>query len=104
MVFLRQMEIGNNRDQSIRKGILTDLLKENFEEVIQMLDIQYSKEAELRIIRQEGEAIGEARGKILGEEAKAMEISRNGISNGIRLETLKLLTGIDIHTLNQIRP
>ena len=57
----RQMEAGDKRDRAIRKAveicieenILVDFLKENYEEVIKMFDIQYSKEAENRAIREE---------------------------------------------------
>ena len=106
----RQMETGSNRDQAIRKGIeicleegiLTDLLKENYEEVIQMLDIQYSKEAEFRIIRQEGEAIGEARGEARGEERKAIEVAKNFLELGIPIETVASATGLDIEKLKTL--
>ena len=52
--------------------------------------------------RQEGQQIGREEGQQIGEEKKAIEIARNALTNGLSIEVIHDITGLDIETINRL--
>jgi len=75
-------------DSCIKKGILTEFLKENYLEVAKMLNWEYNAETERRVLFNEAKAEGKAEGKVEGAELLASLINE-GMSVEDALKTLK---------------
>ena len=101
---------GYNQDQAISiaidlcitENILSDFLKENYQEVAKMLNLQYDQEAEHRAIRQEGvdEGIEQERAKA---EAEKIRIVKNFLSMGLSVEDIAKGTGVPIGIIESLK-
>ena len=63
----------------LKKGMLTDYFKENAQEVIKMIKLEYSFKDELKFARKEGKAEGREEGKAEGQNY-ILELMAQGLS------------------------
>ena len=108
------MRQGLTRDKAIQAGIkyciandiLSEFLKTYYEEVAEMLNLQYDQEAEFRAIRQEAreEGLKEGReeGIEQGIEQGKLETARNLLKMGLTLEQVMEGTGLDLEFLQKL--
>jgi len=98
---------GYNQDQAIsiaidiciKENILSEFLKENYQEVAKMLNLQYDQEAEHRAIRSEGIELGIEQ----GEHRKAIEMAKKMLDDKLPLETILEYTGLSIDTVKKLK-
>jgi predicted transposase YdaD len=115
---LKSME----RDNAIRKAIavcienkiLTDFLKNNYEEAIKVMTYTYNEEFARQALIEEGEARGEARGVAIGEargvalgEARGEVIKAKAIAlvmmaDGENINKIVRYTGLNEEEVNRI--
>jgi hypothetical protein len=69
-------------DYCIKNDILKDYLSQKYLEVLKVLNMQYDAEAELRVVRAEGIAEGEAKGKAEGIAEGEAKGKAEGIAEG----------------------
>jgi hypothetical protein len=82
--------IGNN--------ILKDFFERNGSEVINMLFNEFDMEVELAAEREAGLEAGLEKGMEKGRE----EIARNALAEGLPVEVIRKITGLDLETLTQL--
>jgi len=85
--------------QCIEEDVLAEFLKENFEEVADMLGWQYDQEAEFRVIRREEREEGREEGR---EELK-IEIALRMLERGRDIELIQEATGLDERTIRSLQ-
>ena len=99
------MDDGLTRDEAIQKAvqkcigedILADFLKENFEEVANMLTWEYDQEAEYRVIREEGMEEGMEKGMEKGMEEGMEKGREEGKAEAVRLITELVNSGLSLN-------
>ena len=96
------MKQGASRDEAVKKAIkicinekiLDDFLKINFEEIINMFDIEYNKELELAVIgreeREEGRQEGRQEGKQEEKKETAITMLEKGFDKPTIAEIIKM--------------
>ena len=84
--------------ECIREGILKEFLLQNRAEVIQMSIFEYDQEAHMRLVREEGERVGEQRGRA---DANA-ELILNMYRKGYALEQIADVIEKDIDEIKAI--
>jgi hypothetical protein len=80
---VRDMAIRQAMDHCIRHGILEDFLRDNFEEVLKVLNYEYDAELERRVLMEEGFERGMEEGKIKGIEVGLERGKIEGIEVGL---------------------
>ena len=83
----------------IRQDVLARFLKENYEEVCRMLNLQYDAETESKVIRSESREEGRKEGR----EEEKLDFARKLLADGVETEKIIKWTGLDTETLNELR-
>jgi hypothetical protein len=90
----------------INQNILKDFLERNGSEVINMLFNEFDMEAELAAEREEGIEIGLEKGlekgREEGREENREEVAKNALAEGLPVEMIRKITGLDLETLTQL--
>ena len=81
----RDEAIKNALRECIDKKILHDFLQNNFEEIINMLNLEYDKETEIKIIRREEREEGKLEGKLEGRLEGKLEGKLEGVERMLEL-------------------
>jgi predicted transposase/invertase (TIGR01784 family) len=78
----QDMAIRQAVDHCIQNGMLSDFLRDNFEEVLKVLNYEYDAELERRVLMEEGLERGREEGKIEGREEGKIEGREEGREEG----------------------
>ena len=105
---LRQQ--GTPRDAAIRdsikkcveEGVLVDFLKENFEEVANMLNLQYDQETEYRVVAREAKAEGRVEGRVEGKIEAAVEAAVEMLKDGLSIEKIAQYTNMPVERVKSL--
>ena len=98
----RDIAIKNAINKCINEGILADYLKKNFEEVAKMLGWEYDKDAELKIIREEGLQEGRQEGRQEGKEETKIETAIAMLTEGFDESLIAKITQMPIDWVKKI--
>ena len=102
----RDEAVVNAINACIAQGILADFLKENFEEVVDMLTFEYDQEVERRAMRldgiQEGRQEGLQKGRQEGLQEGRQALVIGMINKGKTVDEISDFTGISITELQQL--
>ena len=91
-------------DECIQKGILTEFLTRNRNEVISMSIFEYDKELEEKKLRKAEYEYGFSEGKKTGFQNAAMETARRMLkSNKLSLEDIADFSGLSIDEIKQLQ-
>ena len=106
---------GETRDEAVKKAIdeciqlniLADFLQDNFKEAINMLSLEYDREAEFEVLRREYREEGREKGRQEGRQEGREEGIGLGIQQGreeaIKASVLKMYQkGHDVHFISDI--
>ncbi|MDR0597745.1 MAG: Rpn family recombination-promoting nuclease/putative transposase [Treponema sp.] len=92
----------------ISRGILKEFLELHSTEVVSMLFTEWNWDDALAVRFEEGQEEGWAKGREEGrEEGRAKgreEIARSALMEGLSMETIRKITGLDIETIRNIAP
>ena len=87
--------------------ILNKFMKENSSEVTNMLITEYDYEEEKSVIREEAmeEALekGREEGLEKGRKEGIITMARNALSEGIPIESIHKITGLDLSTIEKLQ-
>jgi hypothetical protein len=94
----------------IRRDILKDFFERNGSEVINMLFAEFNLEAELAAEREAGWEKGREAGWEKGREAgwekgreeRDLALARNALAEGLPVEVIQKITGLDLETLTRL--
>ena len=91
-------------DECIQKGILTEFLTRNRNEVISMSIFEYDKELDEKKLRKAEYEYGFSEGKKTGFQNAAMETARRMLkSNKLSLEDIADFSGLSIDEIKQLQ-
>ena len=91
-------------NECIRKGILTEFLTRNRNEVISMSIFEYDKELEEKKLRKAEYEYGFSEGQKTGFQNAAMETARHMLkSNKLSLEDIADFSGLSIDEIKQLQ-
>jgi predicted transposase YdaD len=73
-------------------------------EVYDYISMQIGKKrSELQTAKEDGKFEGKIEGRLEGEKNKAIEIAKNSIKQGLDNQTISLITGLEISTIESLR-
>jgi predicted transposase/invertase (TIGR01784 family) len=79
----------------IAHNILKPFLETHGSEVVNMLMSEWKLEDALVVEREEG--------REEGREEQALEVARNALTAGLPVETIQMITGLDIETIKRLQ-
>ena len=102
---------GYSREEAIWKAIiycrehdiLKEFLEENATEVLNMLLTEWNWDDALAVRYEEGREEGLEEGLEKGRENEREEIARNALSQGVSIDIVLKITGLDMEAINKLR-
>ena len=99
-----------DKDEAMRKtvmycrehDILKEFLEQNGTEVMNMLITEWKMEDALAVRFEEGREDGLEKGREEGREDGLEEVARNALANGLSLEIIHTITGLDMDTIKSL--
>jgi predicted transposase/invertase (TIGR01784 family) len=86
----------------IAHNILKPFLETNGSEVVNMLFDEWKLEDALVVEREEGREEGLEEGLEKGEERKQREVAQNALAEGLPVEIIQKITGLDSEAIRQL--
>jgi hypothetical protein len=86
----------------IKHDIMKDFLETNASEVVNMLLTEWNWDDALAVQREEGREEGLEKGREEGEKTKALETAKNALQEGLAIELVRKITGLDLETVNNL--
>jgi len=83
-------------------GILKAFLEKHGTEVINMLYVEWDQEEALAVRYEEGIEEGMERGREEGIEQGLEQTARNALAEGVSLELVQKITGLDLETIKSL--
>ena len=93
--YSRDEAIGMAIDLCIEAEVLSEFLKQHYQEVAKMINLQYDQEVEYRAIREEERIEGRKE----GEQTKAIEIAKKLLSDRMPFEMIAQYTGLELEDI-----
>jgi len=104
--YSRDEAIGMCIDLCIEEGVLSDFLKQHYQEVARMINFQYDQELEYQAIREEERAEGwqegHQEGQKEGERQKAIEMAKKLLSDRMSFEMIEKYTGLPLELIKTL--